>query len=114
MDPTHFNYVYQLHKVLYGLKLAPWVWYKPLTEFLLTQRFNCGGTDKTMFIKKEGRDFLFAQVYVDDIIFGGHPSILVANFVDQMKFEFEMSMLEELSFFLGFQIRQCKSRIFLS
>lgn len=58
-----------------------------------------------MFIKNKGHDFLFAQVYVDDIIFGGQPPVLIASFVEQMKIEFEMSMVRELSFFLGFQIR---------
>lgn len=55
-----------------------------------------------MFIKNKGHDFLFAQVYVYDIIFGGQPPVLIASFVEQMKIEFEMSMVRELSFFLGF------------
>lgn len=46
-----------------------------------------------MFIKKEGHDFLIAQVYVDDIIFEGQPLVLIANYVEQMKFEFKMSMV---------------------
>ncbi|KAL0540789.1 hypothetical protein IC582_020803 [Cucumis melo] len=63
---------------------------------------------------RQGTEFLIVQIYVDDIIFGGTSSAYVEQFVDQMKGEFEMSMVWELSFFLGFQIKQEKTRIFFS
>lgn len=46
-----------------------------------------------MFNKHKGPDFLIAQVYVDDIIFGGSLPALVTVFVEQMKFEFELSIM---------------------
>ena len=55
-----------------------------------------------------------AQIYVDDIIFGGFPKALVDNFIDIMKSEFEMSMVGELSYFLGLQIKQRSDDIFIS
>lgn len=67
-----------------------------------------------MFNKHKGPDFLIAQVYVDDIIFGGSLPALVTVFVEQMKFEFELSIMGELTFFLGFQIRHCRLEISLS
>ena len=48
------------------------------------------------------------QIYVDDIVFGATSSDLSLSFAEEMKIEFEMSMVGELSFFLGFQIRQLK------
>jgi hypothetical protein len=45
-------------------------------------------------------------VYVDDIIFGRNIELMSKKFVVVMKQEFEMSMLGELSFFLGLQIHQ--------
>ena len=56
---------------------------------------------------------LVAQIYVDDIIFGANSSYLALSFSKEMKKEFEMSMVDELSFFLGFHIRQIKNGIFL-
>ena len=55
-----------------------------------------------MFIKNEEHDFLVAQVYTDEITFGGSPPILVIGFVEKMKSKFEMSMVGKLTFFLGF------------
>ena len=45
-------------------------------------------------------------VYVDDITFGSNLQILSVDFSSEMKKEFEMSMLGELTFFLGLQVNQ--------
>ena len=46
------------------------------------------------------------QVYVNNIIFGSINHSLVAGFEKLMTSEFEMSMIRELSFFLGLLIVQ--------
>jgi hypothetical protein len=53
------------------------------------------------------------QVYVDDIVFGGSSNSLVARFLNNMSREFEMSMMGELQFFLGLQIKQSKEGTFV-
>ncbi|GJR84346.1 hypothetical protein Tco_0155131 [Tanacetum coccineum] len=50
-----------------------------------------GAIDKTLFIKKDRRDFMLVQVYVDDIIFGSTKSSTVKDFEDLMQKEFKMS-----------------------
>jgi hypothetical protein len=52
-------------------------------------------------------------VYVDDIVFGGSSNSLVARLAEDMSREFEMSMMGELQFFLGLQIKQSKEGTFL-
>jgi hypothetical protein len=66
-----------------------------------------------MFLLRQGRDILIVQVYVDDIFFGGSSNSLVARFADDMSREFEMSIMGELQFFLGLQIKQSKERTFV-
>ena len=44
---------------------------------------------------------LVAHIYVDDIVFGATFSDLTLSFVEEMKIEFEMSMVGKLIFFLG-------------
>jgi hypothetical protein len=39
-----------------------------------------GSVDKTLFTLKHGNDFLFAQIFVDDIIFGGSSHVFVSTF----------------------------------
>ncbi len=72
-----------------------------------------GKNDKTLFVLKLGDNQLFVQIYVDDIIFGCSTHALVVEFAETMRREFEMSMLGELSYFLGLQIKQTPQGTFV-
>jgi hypothetical protein len=50
---------------------------------------------------------------VDDIIFGGSSHTLVSRFQEMRENEFQMSMMGELTFFLGIQVKQTKEVIFI-
>ena len=63
-----------------------------------------GKVDKTLFIYKEKGHILIVQVYVDDIIFGSTNPTLVRKFQDLMSMKFEISLMGELTFFLGLQV----------
>ncbi|GJZ90596.1 retrovirus-related pol polyprotein from transposon TNT 1-94 [Tanacetum coccineum] len=69
VDPDNPNYVYKLKKALYGLKQALHALYDMLSSFLISQDFSKGSVDHTLFIRKEGKELLLVQIYVDDIIF---------------------------------------------
>ena len=114
MDPHFLNHVLYLKKACYRLKQAPRAWYDRLIQYLVSHRFTKGKANQTLFIKKEDDELIVAQVYVDDIIFGSTKDELAHGFSKLMQAEFEMSMIGELSHFLGFQIRQQDSGIFLS
>jgi hypothetical protein len=57
--------------------------------------------DNTLFTLKHGTDFLLVHIYVDDIIFGGSSHTVVSRFQEMMENEFQMSIMGELTFFLG-------------
>ena len=80
---------------------------------MLDNGFKRGSVDKTLFIKEDSHHILIAQIYVDDIVLRSTSSTLVDPFSKSMSNEFEMSMVGELSF-LGLQIKQCESGIFVS
>jgi hypothetical protein len=54
------------------------------------------------------------QIYVDDIIFGDTSQMHNKQFSELMTRKFEMSMMGELNFFLGFQVKQICERTFIS
>jgi hypothetical protein len=99
--PKYPNRVYKLLKALYRLKQAPRAWYAWLKTFLLDHGCVMGSVDKTLFTLKHGNDFQLIQIYVDDIIFGGSSHVLLSCFREMMEKEFQMSMMGELTFFLG-------------
>ena len=73
-----------------------------------------GGIDKTLFIRYFDTSIIIAQIYVDDIVFGSTSPSIVQEFVNQMREEFEMSMVGELNFFLGLLVKQSEIGIFIS
>jgi hypothetical protein len=112
-DPHHPHHVYKLKKALYGLKQAR-AWYERLTTYLLAKVFMRGLANRTLFIRNQGTHKLIAQIYVDDIIFGATLDSLAHEFFEEMKQEFEMSMICELNYFLGVQVKQTAEGIFIS
>ncbi|GJX79153.1 retrovirus-related pol polyprotein from transposon TNT 1-94 [Tanacetum coccineum] len=100
-NPSH---VYKLKNGLYGLKQAPRAWYDMLSSFLISKHFSKGAVDPTLFTRQAGNDLLLVQIYVDDS----------NEFANQMTTKFNMSMMGQMSFFLGLQISQSPRCIFLN
>nr|GEW05382.1 uncharacterized mitochondrial protein AtMg00810-like [Tanacetum cinerariifolium] len=67
-----------------------------------------------LFTRRFDDDILVVQVYVDDIIFGSTDPRYATLFSDLMKSRFEMSMMGEMTFFLGLQVNQSPSGIFIN
>ncbi|GJY91320.1 putative reverse transcriptase domain-containing protein, partial [Tanacetum coccineum] len=73
-----------------------------------------GMVDNTLFTKKKSSNLIIVQIYVDDIIFGSTCQDMCDEFAKIMHDEFEMSMMGELNFFLGLQIKQMEDGIFFN
>ncbi|GKB15276.1 retrovirus-related pol polyprotein from transposon TNT 1-94 [Tanacetum coccineum] len=106
VNQDHLNHVFRLKKALYGLRQAPRAWYDLLSKFLLRQKFVKGVVDPTLFTEKEGNDLILVQIYVDDIIFASANAIFCDKFSKLMSKRIKMSMMEQISVFLGLQISQ--------
>nr|GEY70409.1 retrovirus-related Pol polyprotein from transposon TNT 1-94 [Tanacetum cinerariifolium] len=78
--------VYKVVKALYGLHQAPRAQYETLANYLLENGFQRGKIDQTLFVKKQKGDILPVQ----------------------------MSLMGELTFFLGIQVKQKDNGIFIS
>ena len=61
-----------------------------------------------------GKDLLLVQIYVDDIIFGSTNTKLCERFSKLMQSRYQMSMMGELSYFLGLQVKQTDDGIFIN
>ncbi|GJS54223.1 retrovirus-related pol polyprotein from transposon TNT 1-94 [Tanacetum coccineum] len=108
------DHVYILKKDLDGLKQAPKAWYDRLKAFLIKHEYKKGMVDNTLFTKKKSSNLIIVQIYVDDIIFGSTCQDMCDEFAKIMHDEFEMSMMGELNFFLGLQIKQMEDGIFFN
>ncbi|GJU93391.1 hypothetical protein Tco_1318147 [Tanacetum coccineum] len=69
---------------------APRAWYDLLSKFLLSQKFPKGVVDPTLFTRKEGKDIILVQIYVDDIIFAYVDPDPRGIFINQSKYALEI------------------------
>ncbi|GJS55864.1 retrovirus-related pol polyprotein from transposon TNT 1-94 [Tanacetum coccineum] len=83
-----------------------------LKAFLIKYEYKIGMVDNTLFTKEKSSNLIIVQIYVDDIIFGLICQDMCDEFAKIMHDEFEMSMMGELNFFLGLQIKQMEDGIF--
>jgi hypothetical protein len=113
-DSEYPNHVYKLSKALYRLKQALRAWYECLRDFLITNGFKVGKADPTLFTKTITNDLFVCQIYVDDIIFGSTNKSTCEEFSRIMIQKFEMSMMGELKYLLGFQVKQLQEGTFIS
>ncbi|GJT79072.1 retrovirus-related pol polyprotein from transposon TNT 1-94 [Tanacetum coccineum] len=108
------DYVYKLKKALYSLKQTPKAWYDRIKLFIIKHEYKIRMVDNTLFTKKKSSNLIIVQIYVDDIIFGSTCQDMCDEFAKIMHDEFEMSMMGELNFFLGLQIKQMEDGIFFN
>ncbi|GJY94635.1 retrovirus-related pol polyprotein from transposon TNT 1-94 [Tanacetum coccineum] len=106
VDQDNPSHVYKLKKALYGLKQAPRAWYDMLSSFLISQHFSKGVVDPILFTRKVRNDLLLVQIYIDDIIFAFTNTAMCNEFANLVTTKFKMSMMGQMSFFLGLQISQ--------
>jgi hypothetical protein len=84
------------------------------TRGVTANGLKIGKADPTLFTKTIANDLFVCQIYVDDIIFGSTNKSTCEEFSRIMVQKFEMSMMGELKYFLGFQVKQLQEGTFIS
>ncbi|GJZ58439.1 retrovirus-related pol polyprotein from transposon TNT 1-94, partial [Tanacetum coccineum] len=93
---------------------VPRAWYDTLLRFLMAKKFFKGAVDPTLFTRKSGKHILLVYIYVDDIIFASTDHNECNIFSKEMSSKFQMSMMGQMSFFLGLQVSQSPGGIFIN
>nr|XP_016437498.1 PREDICTED: uncharacterized mitochondrial protein AtMg00810-like [Nicotiana tabacum] len=105
------NKVYRLKKALYGLKQAT----RASDSYFIGHEFQRCPYKYTLYIKfKPGEDILIVCLYVEDLIFTGNNPKLIPEFREATISQFEMNDLGLMSYFLGIEVSQLDSGIFIS
>ena len=73
-----------------------------------------GKSTPLFFTKKVKGELFVCQLYVDDIIFGSPNKAFNEEFAALMTVEFETSIMGELKFFLGFEVKQQREGTFIN
>lgn len=69
-------------------------------------RFHRNPSKPSLYIKKEGNNFLMFYLYVDDLIYISNCDKMLIDFKNVTMDEFETSDLGLVRYFLGIQMKQ--------
>ena len=111
----HEQKVYKLKNAFYGLKQALHAWYSRIEAYFMKGGFEKCDYEHTLFIQrgKEAK-VLIVSLYVDDLMFTGNDELIFTEFKNSMKNEFDMTYLDKMRYFLGLEVLQKSSGIFIS
>lgn len=98
---------------LYGIKQAPQAWYEKMDSFLLSTGFTYCHSDPTVYIQHLEDEVVILVLYVDDLLITSSSSYMIHDVKRALTEQFEMTDLGMLHDFLGLQIVQSSTRIFV-
>ena len=106
--------VLKLNKALYGLKQAPRTRNTCIDTYFKENEFKQCPYEHALYAKNNGGNMIFVALYVDDLIFMGNNNEMIEEFKGTMIREFEMTNLGLMKFFLGLEVPQKETSVFVS
>ena len=86
-----------MRKALYGLKKAPRTWHTMLDKHLTKLGYSKGMENSNLYWKETNDGLMILVIFIDVILFGGNDEDR-KKFAEEMKKEFEMSMIGEMKY----------------
>jgi len=120
IDTNFSDFVFKLHKFIYGFKQAPWAWFTRLSHDLLDIGFVGSQVDHSLFTFHTAKVHIFHLVYDDNIVIRSNDDNTVSWPMEKLKGDFAMKDIGPLGFYTGIQatcdstglyLRQSKSII---
>lgn len=103
--PEHVNVpkgkVIKLKKAIYGLKEAPYIWNRKITEVLKELKFVQSKNDYCLFVRS---DNCYVLVYVDDILIATNDERIRKSIQSKLETEFKMKFLGNIKSYLGISV----------
>lgn len=82
VDTDHPSHVCRLRKAINGLNHASRAWYTELKTYIKSLGFFNSHADKSLFVIKNGMEFFYLLVYVDDILVMGNNTATIRQILD--------------------------------
>lgn len=106
------NKVCRLQKALYGLKQAPLRWNEHFSNFLCKKGLTALKVEQCIF--KNERGTIYLAIYVDDGLVIGKNEDEINELMDGLKQKFEMVIYDDVTTFLGIEVKRNGDMIKLS
>jgi hypothetical protein len=90
------------------------VWYIKIDKYSVQQGFKWSPSDSNLYVKRFGNEIILLVVYVGDIIMTSSEEDAITWIKSNMGRAFDMKYLGLLHYFLGVEVWQTGSNIFIS
>lgn len=104
VHPTLPHHICRLNKALYGLKQAPCAWFSRLSNKLIALGFVGSKADTSLFIFNSPSVTIYILIYVDDIIITASVKSAIDELLHNLRMEFAVKDLGDLSYFMGIKV----------
>ncbi len=94
--------VCKLSKALYGLKQAPRVWFRTLTEFLVSLSYHVISKDSSVYCNPETG--MFVAIHVKNLLIFEVNKTAIQEFKDQLSKRFKMIDLRPVTYYLSLKV----------
>jgi hypothetical protein len=103
VDPNHPEWVYLLHRALYGFKQSSYEWYNTIRVVLESDelQFKRIESDHAVFNLRTELSMVYLALFVDDMAIFGDNEVLIEEIKAKLSSHFKMKDLGILKRFLG-------------
>ena len=110
-DPIPEGHVFKLQKAMYGTKQAARRWHICLSDWMISHEYEAINSEKTIFIKRDGDDFIIHAIFVDDLKSITANKRLMDEFLELYGKDFDITGGEPMETFIGLQFIQSDTSI---
>ena len=110
-EPIPEGHVFLLLKSIYGTKQAARRWHLCISEWMEKNGYPAVNSEKTIFMKRDGDDFIIHGLFVDDMMHVPTCDRLKAEFLEKYTKDFDITGGGLMETFLGMQVEQSKKAI---
>ena len=100
------GHVLQLMKRMYGTRQAARQWHVKISTWMEHQGYHPVNSEKTIFMKRIGDDWIMHGLYVDDMIHMSTSEEMKQQFIHEYTRDFEITLEATMTSFLGLEIEQ--------
>ena len=105
-EPVPEGYMLQMMKSMYGTRQAARQWHVRISTWMEERGYLAVNSEKTIFMKHAGEDWIIHGLYVDDMIHASTSDVLKQEFIREYSRDFDITLTENLTSFLGLEIEQ--------
>ena len=105
-EPIPEGHCLQLLKSIYGTRQAARRWHLFISEWMEKNGYPAVNSEKTIFMKREGNDFILHGLFVDDMMHTSTSASLKKEFMMKYSKDFNITGGGLMESFLGMQVEQ--------